>query len=149
MKSLHTQSHTYKRTNTVVWQSTICTPPLESEQKKKENSLSWRVYYNHFLTCFIFKSTLQQLAVTSFKKTKCYHFFSYQTLVVFQIGEMHIRCKRLYAEQEEEIAMLKWKKFCTSWMTIMTISSLYSFLHDHPDDEGTEEDEMLPNLLPS
>ena len=51
--------------------------------EKKENSLSWRIYYNHFLTCFIFKSTLKYLAVTSFKKTKCYHFFSYQTLVVF------------------------------------------------------------------
>ena len=63
--------------------------------------------------------------------------------------ELHIRCKRLYAEQEEEVAMLKWKKFCTSWMTIMTISSLYSFLHDHPDDEGTEDNDILPNLLPS
>ena len=55
--------------------------------------------------------------------------------------ELHLRCKRLYAEQEEAAAMIKWKKFCTSWMTIMTISSLYSFLHDP---ESSEDGNMLP-----
>ena len=55
--------------------------------------------------------------------------------------ELHLRCKRLYAEQEEAAAMVKWKKFCTSWMTIMTISSLYSFLHDP---EASDDGNMLP-----
>ena len=54
--------------------------------------------------------------------------------------ELHLRCKRLYAEEEEAAAMLRWKKFCTSWMTIMTISSLYSFLHDP---EGSDDGNML------
>ena len=62
--------------------------------------------------------------------------------------ELHLRCKRLYAEQEEAAAMVKWKKFCTSWMTIMTISSLYSFLHDP---EASDDGNMLPtsDLLPN
>ena len=29
---------------------------------------------------------------------------------------------------------------------IMTISSLYSFLHDNPDDEGSGKDDILPNM---
>ena len=62
--------------------------------------------------------------------------------------ELHLRCKRLYAEQEEAAAMVKWKKFCTSWMTIMTISSLYSFLHDP---EASDDGNMLPtsDFLPN
>ena len=83
---------------------------------------------------------------TDFPKSE---FEDWETLKDEPASKLHIKCKRLYAEQEEEIAMLKWKKFCTSWMTIMTISSLYSFLHDHPDDEGLGDDDMLPNLLPS
>ena len=62
--------------------------------------------------------------------------------------ELHLRCKRLYAEQEEAAAMVKWKKFCTSWMTIMTISSLYSFLHDpEASDDGNmlRTSDFLPN----
>ena len=60
--------------------------------------------------------------------------------------ELHLKCKRMYAEQEEAAAMLRWRKFCTSWMTIMTISSLYSFLHDPSDsDEVLENDNMLPS----
>ena len=55
--------------------------------------------------------------------------------------ELHLRCKRLYAEQEEAAAMVKWKKFCTSWMTIMTISSLYSFLQDP---EASDDGNMPP-----
>ena len=62
--------------------------------------------------------------------------------------ELHLRCKRLYAEQEEAAAMVKWRKFCTSWMTIMTISSLYSFLHDP---EASDDGNMLPtsDFLPN
>ena len=62
--------------------------------------------------------------------------------------ELHLRCKRLYAEQEEAAAMVKWKKFCSNWMTIMTISSLYSFLHDP---EASDDGNMLPtsNFLPN
>ena len=62
--------------------------------------------------------------------------------------ELHLKCKRLYAEQEEAAAMVKWRKFCTNWMTIMTISSLYSFLRDP---EASEDGNMLPtsDFLPN
>ena len=62
--------------------------------------------------------------------------------------ELHLKCKRLYAEQEEAAAMVKWRKFCTNWMTIMTISSLYSFLRDP---ESSDDGNMLPttDFLPT
>ena len=41
----------------------------------------------------------------------------------------HVNQKRIYAEYEEAVAAFQWKKFCQSWMTIMTISSMYRFLH--------------------
>jgi hypothetical protein len=51
--------------------------------------------------------------------------------------EVHVRCKQRYAEREGELAARRWGRFCRSWMTVMTISSLYSFLH--PAAEAEEE----------
>jgi hypothetical protein len=55
--------------------------------------------------------------------------------------EVHVRCKQRYAEREGELAARRWGRFCRSWMTMMTISSLYSFLH--PAAEVEEEHDCL------
>jgi len=54
---------------------------------------------------------------------------------------LHVTYKDRYREEVEAAALVKWTKFCRSWMTIMTISSLYSFLHPE------EEEEPEPHFL--
>lgn len=49
--------------------------------------------------------------------------------------DLHVHYKRMYAEHEEAVAVFQWRKFCQSWMTIMTISSMYTFLHPEADED--------------
>ena len=52
--------------------------------------------------------------------------------------ELHAGYKQRYAEMEEAVAAFKWEKFCQSWMTVMTISSMYTFLHPKEETEDVE-----------
>lgn len=52
-------------------------------------------------------------------------------------AELHANYKTRYVKHQEALAALEWKRFCQSWMTIMTISSMYSLLH--PESETNEE----------